>query len=86
MQLIVNPQGQVHAIYTEAIDLAALGALSIRRASHVEPNAEGQWIVDLSPVGGGKLGPFGRRSEALNAEHVWLEQHWLGTPVSHEPR
>jgi hypothetical protein len=34
--------------------------------------------ADLSPVGGTKLGPFDRRSEALDAERVWLEKCLLG--------
>ena len=34
-----------------AVDLAALGVLSIRRASHVEPDEEGRWWVDLGPAG-----------------------------------
>ena len=77
MQLVVDPRGTVRALYGEVIDLASLGALSIRRASHVEPDAEGQWLADLSPVGGPTLGPFARRSEALDAEQSWLEEHWL---------
>ncbi len=77
MNLIVNPQGQVRAIYDEAIALDALGSPSITRASHVEPTAHGQWTADLRPVGGPELGPFARRTEALAAEHTWLEAHWL---------
>jgi hypothetical protein len=47
----------------------------------VEPDGRGQWIADLAPVGGPKFGPFYRRSAALEAEHQWLEVHWL-TPNS----
>src|SRR5262249_4363500 len=65
MQLIVDPQGQVHCLYGETIDLAALGSVAIRRASHVEPDVDGRWWADLAPVGGPKLGPFDRRSGAL---------------------
>jgi len=36
--------------YTEALDLAALGSLSIRRASHVEPDEQGRWWADLAPA------------------------------------
>ena len=78
MDLVVAPGGTVKAIYDEALDLAFLGRLSIRRASHVEPTPEGRWQADLSPVSGPVLGPFNRRSEALEAERAWLEQHWLG--------
>ena len=81
MQIVVEPGGVVRCLYDEAIDLAALGAVSIRRASHVEPDAagggDGSWSVDLSPVGGPRLGPFPRRGIALDAERRWLEQHVL---------
>ena len=76
--LIVNPQGGVRCLYAEGIDLASLGPMSICRASHVEPDDQGQWWADLFPVGGPKLGPFTLRSAALAAEQVWLEEHLLG--------
>jgi hypothetical protein len=57
------------------IDLALLGSLSIRRASYVEPDDNGQWWADLAPIGGPKLGPFARQSEALDAEAVWLDKY-----------
>ncbi len=79
MQLVVKPDGAVRCIYNEVIDLHAIGKPVIRRASHVEPNENGQWMADLSPVGGPQLGPFATRSQALAAEHQWLQQHWLTT-------
>jgi hypothetical protein len=78
MNLIIEPGGRVQAIYGEAIDLAVLGPLSISRASHVEPDPQGRWQADLSPVGGPVLGPYDKRSEALEAEVAWLEANWLG--------
>ncbi len=75
MILLLDPHGQVLCVYGEAIDLTALGTMSIRRASQVEPDSEGQWWADLAPQGGPRLGPFPRRSQALAAEAVWLEQH-----------
>jgi hypothetical protein len=78
MQLIIRPGGAVHCIYAEAIDLSALGRPAISRASHVEPDQQGRWTADLSPVNGPRLGPFDSRSEALLAEHAWLELNWLG--------
>jgi hypothetical protein len=80
MRLVVDPRGQVRCLYGEAVDLASLGMLSIRRASLVEPDREGSWWADLSPLGGPRLGPFTRRSLALDAERAWLEQHWLEVP------
>ncbi|WP_417379065.1 hypothetical protein [Gimesia sp.] len=77
MKLMISPQGTVHCIYAEAIDLATIGRLTISRGSYVEPNVAGQWLVDLSPVDGPQLGPFAQRSAALKSETNWLEQHWL---------
>ena len=77
MDLVIKPSGTIAAIYTEAIDLATLGTPIIRRASHVEPDVQGGWSADLSPVGGPMLGLFALRSAALAAEVAWLEQHWL---------
>lgn len=77
MELIIDSTGQASCIYSETINLAALGQLSIQRASHVEPDAQGLWLADLSPVQGPTLGPFTQRSEALSAEVVWLRENWL---------
>src|SRR5262245_25461650 len=77
MQLVFDPRGAVRCVYDEAIDLAALGKVNISRGSHVEPDAGGRWLADLSPVGGPVLGPFALRSEALTAERAWLEANWL---------
>ena len=76
MDLIVDPAGRVRCVYDEAIDLAALGAVTIARAGHVEPDAAGRWVADLAPVGGPRLGAFPLRSQALAAERAWLEAHW----------
>ena len=77
MQLVIHADGSASCLYDEAIDLAALGDLKIERGSHVEPDEQGRWFADLAPVCGPKLGPFDRRSEALDAERAWLEAHWL---------
>jgi hypothetical protein len=77
MQMVIEASGQVRCIYDEAIDLNALGQLSIVRASYVEPQVGCRWLVDLAPVRGPQLGPFGRRSDALAAEVAWLLCHWL---------
>ena len=77
MELLVLPTGALRGIYDEALDWRALGKVSIRRASHVEPDAAGRWFADLSPAGGPRLGPFMRRSQALAAEIDWLSAHGL---------
>ena len=80
MQMVIDPLGQVRCLYTEALNLAALGPLSIRRASHVEPDVDGQWWADLAPVNGPCLGPYPQRSAALLAEQEWLEINRLLRP------
>jgi hypothetical protein len=80
MQLVIEPAGTIRCVYGETIDLPALGLLTIRRGSHVEPTEGGQWLADLSPTGGPVLGPFATRSQALQAELAWLESHWLTAP------
>lgn len=75
MDLVIHPDGDVTTLYSELLDLSALGAINIERASHVEPDVTGQWFADI--VNGPKLGPFARRSEALAAEVAWLTKHRL---------
>ncbi|MEI8375329.1 MAG: hypothetical protein WCJ35_21115 [Planctomycetota bacterium] len=77
MQIIITPVGTARCIYTEDIDLSAIGSPVITRASHVEPDQQGRWLADMSPLSGPTLGPFLNRSEALMAEHDWLETYWL---------
>ncbi len=77
MELVIKPDGKGMAIYGEEIDLACLGDVQVRRGSHVEPDRDGRWWADLSPVNGPTLGPFAKRSEALAAENIWLTAHLL---------
>jgi hypothetical protein len=77
MELHIDPSGQIRCVYGEEIDLISLGAPQVQRASHVEPTIDGSWTADLSPVMGPILGPFPRRSDALQAEQQWLTRHWL---------
>ncbi len=77
MQILIERGGSIRCLYGEAIDLAVFGTLQIRRASHVEPTAGGQWLADLSPLSGPVLGPFAARSEALAAEEAWIIERWL---------
>ena len=65
-------------IYTDDMrPLLLEGQATIRRVSHVEPNAHGWWQADLAPVKGPVLGPFQFRQQALDAEIVWLEEYAL---------
>ena len=77
MQLVILAGGTVRCLYSEELDLAGFGQLSIARGSHVEPTSDGQWTADLAPVNGPVLGPFATRTKALTAERQWLETHWL---------
>ena len=77
MQVVVQPTGMIRCLYDESIDLSTLGQLTIRRASHVEPDANGQWFADLNPMDGPILGPFPRRSDALTAESNWIGANGL---------
>ena len=74
LDLIVGLDGAVSCIYDELLDLHQIGTLSITRASHVEPDAGGDWWADMGPSGGPVLGPYGSRSEALVAERGWLSR------------
>jgi hypothetical protein len=82
MQMVIDRQGQIHCLYGEELDLSCLGTLQIRRASIVEPEGE-LWFADLHPVNGPKLGPFDRRSQALQGEILWLELHLSTLSCSH---
>jgi hypothetical protein len=77
MEWVVDPQGQIVGLYTEALDLSCLGKLAIRRASFVEPDGASQWWADLAPLEGPRLGPFAQRSQALQAEQDWINSVWL---------
>ncbi|QOV88444.1 hypothetical protein [Humisphaera borealis] len=77
MTLLILPDGTAKCVYAETIDLNRLGDIAVTRASHVEPDSQGQWWADLSPVSGPALGPFTRRSDALAAETDWLGRNWL---------
>jgi hypothetical protein len=84
MQLVIAPGGTLRCLYSELLDLRALGCPTIMRASHVEPDEHGHWLADLAPVHGPLLGPFCCRSEAIAAETRWLEENCVGShDISH---
>lgn len=80
MELFVRPDGQVAALYDELLDLSSLGTVHISRASHVEPDSTGRWFAHL--INGPILGPFSRRSEAIDTEQRWLTDHQLNTAAT----
>ncbi len=85
MQLVITPVGDVRCLYDESLDLTSLGSVHIQRGSHVEPDRLGQWFADMSPVGGPRLGPFPRRSDALSAEVAgWCRQCSPIPPLSRD--
>lgn len=71
--VIVRPGGQIQFLYHDTLRaFLGSGRPTIRRASHVEPTLDMRWAVDLSPLGGGTLGPFETHQEALAAEAAWI--------------
>ena len=84
LELFVATDGSARCLYGETLNLASLGSLQIERASHVEPDDRGRWLVDLSPVDGPTLGPYLTRSHALSVEAEWLLRHRLATSTDGE--
>jgi len=81
--LLFAPNGTGRFIHSdEAADVArAVGSITVRRASHVEPTPDGRWAADMSPVRlGVTLGPYDTRREALDAEREWLESNDVPIP------
>lgn len=74
--ITVNSDGSIVFVWADdCAPLLDLGTAHVRRASHVEPNAEGKWTADLTPVGGPTFGPYTLRADALKAETDWLADH-----------
>ena len=76
-ELIIGLGGKVRMIYSELVEPHALGAPTIERGSLVEPDQNGFWWADLTPVNGPRLGPYHMRSKAISAEIAWLREFWL---------
>ncbi len=71
--ILTIKHGDIQTIYDERLDLSNLGAMQITRASTVDPDENNQWWADMALSGSTqKLGPFTKRSEALEAERTWL--------------
>ncbi len=81
VEIVVGADGTVRHIHSDAATAITkeVGAVTITRASHVEPDADGNWWADLAPVGGPKLGPYppDARDRALADEVAWLRAKFL---------
>ena len=77
MQIVIGTDGSARCLYGEELDLERLGTMTISRASHVEPDDSGRWFASI--IDGPALGPFVRRSDALQAEADWLNSNRLTT-------
>ena len=80
MDIYIDESGVCSAIHSDSLHklLSLLGEVRISRASHVE-FIEGNWHVDLSPIGGPEdltQEGFSCRNDALEGEGAWV-QKWL---------
>jgi hypothetical protein len=68
----IEPDGRVVTVYTDTLDLRALGHVRAVRASVVEWDEASQaWIARVL-ASGEVLGPFVTRAEAVSAERAVL--------------
>ena len=79
MKLRITPDGTLHAIAPDSLEFFnRLGNVQVQRVSRVEPvstESGMKWSADLALVGGPVLGPFQKRSEAIQAELEWLDKN-----------
>lgn len=80
VEIMIAPDGTIAFIHNDSVteQLRQVGDVSIKRASNVEPTENGQWNVDMTPVGGPERLPetFDRRSDALASEVQYLKEHF----------
>lgn len=68
----IEPDGTVVTVYTDTVDLRAVGHVHAVRASVVEWDESGQaWTARILATGE-RLGPFGTRAAAVVAERAVL--------------
>ena len=89
----IGPEDRVHVVCRGAWPLLIFeadgrlfrrcdpSAVVAPHGSHVEPDGNGGWKADMSPVNGPVLGPYKKRSEALQKEVEWLLAHKIPMPV-----
>jgi hypothetical protein len=68
----IEPDGRVVTVYTDTVDLRALGHVRAVRASTVEWDEAGQAWTARILASGERLGPFPTRAEAVAAERAVL--------------
>ena len=85
MELVVAADGVARCIYGEELDLREIGRLSITRASHVEPDAEGYWWArhgalwqPVGGVGGGEGVAGSTTHRHRDHQHSQPSQHHTG--------
>ena len=79
---VLRPDGTVVGLYTDAIDLRALGHVQAERASAVEWDEIAQaWRARIFATGD-VLGPFRRRGEAVGAERRVLAARLWASAVT----
>jgi hypothetical protein len=81
----IDSNGTYKCIHDDDLAAALVAggdAITIMRASHVEPTATGQWEADLKLSDGPVLGPFETRKAAVQAEVDWINQNLIGVPAA----
>ena len=75
---IVISGGVGRAIYSDELApyIRALQG-TIKRATYVEPDADGTWHVDLTRFDRGTYSGFETRQAAVDWEIKWLTENWL---------
>jgi len=73
MVLTIDPDGTGHCLYSELIDLYAIGTMECRRASHIEFEARTQEWQVLTPERDSVLFCHRSRSVCEAWEHAHLQ-------------
>jgi hypothetical protein len=74
--VLVDANGRLEFVWDDRLaPLRALGEITIRRASHVEPTDDGWWTADMTPLGGQIIGPFALHAAAIDAEREWIARN-----------
>ncbi len=78
IQIVIEPNGSIKFVYSDSMsELLQQGEFSIKRASNVEPEYDGTWSADLSPINRPKLKGFALRQNALDAEVLYINNVYL---------